>query len=236
MTERNKNQWNRPGCVCSGDSAGVPYSHPQPGGLVAVREFLFAEAEGERVVLLRWAMEADFSVDRFTFNLEQLDGAGASLGRVTVTYGGNDIPCAERGALFTPPSGISVDKGCVDIRVRLLEVVSGQYVYRPCGGGAEVTFEPPLPWHYDEAGGRQEGLSDEVCLKVESKRRRRMRPGFTFLGVLAALLSLVLLLWVILAPYFDYLKEFEKRQESSYVYFEEDAGRLTDISGADQSF
>ena len=233
MTERNKNQWNTPGYISGGGPSGVPYNHPQPRGLVAVREFLFTEAEGERIVLLRWAMEADFPVDRMTFRLEQLDGAGTVLGRVTVTYGGGDIPRTERGGLFTPSDGIAVDRGCTDIRVKLLEAVSGQYVYRPGGDGVAEEFLPPLPWRYDSEGGRRDGLSDEVCLKVESKRRRRMASGLKLLGFLAALLSLILMLWVILAPYFDYLKEYKERRESSFTYVEEGAWESPDISRSD---
>ncbi len=206
------------------DSVGETYHRPQPEGLVAVREFLFTEAEGERVVLLRWALEAEFSVERFSFTLEQMDAAGESLGLVTVTHGGKDIPPLHTGDVFTPPCGIPVDRRCVDIRVTLTEAVSGPYVYRPRGGSSrsrriepafEPSFEPAMPWHYDAEGGKREGLSDEVCLAVESKRGRVMRPGVKALGVLAVLASLILLVWVILSPYLDYLKDYEERRDSA---------------------
>lgn len=221
MTEYNNAQYHT---VLGGDgSAGIPYGYPQPTGLVAVREYLFTEAEGERVVLLRWAVEADFPVDRFRFCLEQLDGAGECLGSVTVTCGGKEPDGAGRGSLLTPSDGIAVDRKCEDIRVKLLEVVSGQYVYRPRGSGADMSFEPPLPWKYDEWGGGQEGLSDRVCLRTESMKSRGVGgvgAGYRAIGALAVLLSLLLTAWMILSPYFDYLKEYEARREPSSRYTE----------------
>ena len=202
------------------DSVGQAYHHPQPEGLVAVREFLFTETEGERVVLLRWILEAEFTVERFSFTLEQMDAAGVTLGLVTVTHGGKDIPPVQTGDVFTPPCGIPVDRRCVDIHVTLTEAVSGPYVYRPRRGsshsrGVEMDFQPAMPWRYDAEGGVKEGLSDEVCLAVRSKRGCKMRPGVKAAGVLAVLVSLILLVWVILSPYLDYLKDYEERRESA---------------------
>ncbi len=171
------------------------YRYPQPEGLVALRDLLYTNRDGCRYVLLRWGMEADFKVDRFTFELTQLDFAEECLETITVTYQGMDIPSVQRGECFVAPRGIVLREKCADIRVRLVEVVSSNYVYRVKGMRVDVEYLTPVPWEYDERGGRGDKLSDKIPLRVHSKRRGRV--GFRWPAVF---LSVVLLLLVMLLP------------------------------------
>lgn len=174
----------------------IPYTRPCPEGLMAVRDFLFTEAEGGRCLLLRWVKEADFEVDSFTFELEQLDAAGGCLGVIAVTYQGMDIPPIAPGETFVPERGIAVHRSCTDIRVRLTELISGSYMYRVKGNRVEIDYRISEPWVYGMWDGREDGLSDTVSLRVVSGRRRRVRLLWP-----AAVLSVLLLILVILAPF-----------------------------------
>lgn len=174
---------------------GVPYTRPQPEGLVAVREYCIADGGGTPCLLLKWALEADFPVDRFLFAVEELDAAGDLLETLTVTCEGTDIPPVTRGECFVPPRGILLRDACADIRVRLLEVESAGYLYLIREGRVTVDYLADEPWIYEEEGGASEGLSPRVSLRVRSKLRRRVR----FLWP-AALLTFLLILWGILAP------------------------------------
>ena len=130
------------------------YAHPQPAGLCALREYLLTDSEAGRILLLRWVKEGDFNIDAITFEVTMLDAVGGSLGCVTVTQKDGDIPPVETGHVFTPDRGIPVDGGCVDIRVRLLEVRSGAYVYRVENGAVVIDYDAPEPWRYDPQIGR----------------------------------------------------------------------------------
>lgn len=172
------------------------YALPQPAGLVAVREYLLTEVDGCRVLILRWIKEAEFAIDSMTFEVTMLDAVGGELGRVTVTHLASDIPPAETGHILTPDRGISVDGGCMDIRVRLTEVRSGSYIYRPEGAGVTVDYTAEEPWRYDAHAGEHEGLTDSHPLRVRSKRSGKVR----FLWPVA-LLTVLLIAGFVLYPY-----------------------------------
>ena len=151
------------------------YAHPQPAGLCALREYLLTDLEEGRVLLLRWVKEGDFGIDSMTFEVTMLDAVGDELGRVTVTQKDGDIPPIEAGHIFTPDRGVPVDGNCVDIRVRLLEVRSGAYVYRVENGAVVTDYEAPEPWRYDPHAGEREHLTEEKPLLVRSKRAGKVR-------------------------------------------------------------
>lgn len=202
------------------------YAHPQPEGLLRVQDFLFAHHEGKRYVLLRWNPEADFKVDRFTFELQQLDPVGECLATETVTYRGMDLSALRPGEPFVPAHGIAVRDKCTDIRVQLTEVVSGEYVYRVKGTRVVVAYDSPTPWQYDPRSGRKEGLSDKVSLCVGSKRHGKV--GF---GWLMALLSVLLLILVIIFPYLLSARKNRggESPRSAGVKAETEMGRLCDF-------
>ncbi|MBQ9151361.1 MAG: hypothetical protein IJX72_03850 [Clostridia bacterium] len=177
-------------------SLKVSYTHPQPEGLVAVREYKLTEVDGVRCLLLRWAKEADFAVDGFTFELEELDASGACIRRAAVTYGEADIPAVAKGETFIPLQGIPVSEPCTDIRVYLTALTSGRYRYSIQGNRVTVDYDAPEPWVYDGRGGREDGLSDRVSLRVVSSRRRKVKLIWP-----AAVLFVVLLLLVLLLPF-----------------------------------
>ena len=151
------------------------YAHPQPAGLCALREYLLTDSEEGRILLLRWVKEGDFEIDSMTFEVIMLDAIGGELGKVTVAQKDGDIPQVETGHIFTPDRGVPVDGGCVDIRVRLLEVRSGAYVYRVENGAVVTDYEAPEPWRYDPHAGEKEHLTEEMPLRVRSKRAGKVR-------------------------------------------------------------
>lgn len=175
----------------------IPYTAPQPSGLMTVREYRFVASGDQRCLLIRWVKEADFSVDSFTFELTLLDAVGGCTGNRRITYRASDLPAAEVGVPFTMDSGIPVDEDCAGIHIRLLEVVSGSYIYRvQADRTVTVDYEAEEPWAYDGHAGEAEGLSDTITLRVVSKKAKPVR--FLWLVALAALL---LLMWAYVRPY-----------------------------------
>ena len=173
------------------------YAHPQPAGLCALREYLLTDTEAGRLLLLRWVKEGDFGIDSLTFEVTMLDAVGNELGRVTITQRDGDIPPAEIGHIFTPERGVPVDGGCMDVRVRLTEVRSGGYVYRVENGTVTTDYDAPEPWRYDPHAGEKERLTEEMNVRVRSKRAGKVR----FLWPVA-LLTVFTLLYIMIIRFY----------------------------------
>lgn len=184
--------WTREPVVS--DALGpIPYTHPQPTGLLSLREYLFVTVGDTRCVLLRWVREADFPVNSVTVEITQTDGLGTRLGSTRVTYGENDLPPHRVGELFTPSGAIPVDPACTEVRVRLCRVESGDYLYRVRRDlSVTVDYGAEEPWAYDDRAGESEGLSDTTPLRVISKAQRRvpLRALVTLGGLVALLVAL----------------------------------------------
>lgn len=169
-----------------------PYTLPQPAGPCALQEFLLADLDRGRVLFLRWVKEEEVPLDSMTFEVTMLDALGGELGRVTVTHRGKDIPPVAKEGVFTPERGIPVENGCVDIRIRLLEVTSDAYIYREKNGLMVTEYRPPLPWKYLPRRDLERELARKQDLRVRSRRAGKVR--FSWLVPLLAILTLLYLL------------------------------------------
>ena len=186
------------------------YVHPQPEGLVSVQDFLLTGTDDGRCVLIRWSMDAEFPVDRFTFLFKELDAGGAVLREETVTYEGLDIPPAACGELFVTERAIAVSERCADIMVQLIELNSGNYVYRVRGTRAEVDYRVEDAWQYDKKAGHKEKLNKKISLRVFSKCRVKIKSRWLVTVLAVLLLAFVILfpmIRLIVTPYIQALKE-----------------------------
>lgn len=114
------------------------YSHPQIGGYLTVKQFLLVEREGKRCLLLRFANESDFVIDRAEFTVKQYNAAGKMIGSVNIKYDGISIAV---GDMFAPKNGIVVDETCVDFIVQMSYVGSGCYKYIFKNGSVIAYYE-----------------------------------------------------------------------------------------------
>ena len=183
------------------------YAHPQPAGLCSLREYLLtdqpADAPGGRLLLFRFVKECDFPVDSMTLEVTMLDAIGSELGKLPVILRDSDIPPVETGCIFTPNLGIPVDGNCADIRVRLMEVTSGAYVYRVDGMTVTADYVPEEPWRYAPRAGEAEKLTEERGVRVRSKRSGKVRHLWPL-----ALLTALLLICLITRPFWEALLDW----------------------------
>ena len=115
------------------------YNHPQPQGLLAVKQYIFATQMGKRTLLLRFANESPLELNGFEFVITELDRRGAVIDRHRLTH--SDLSIAA-GGTYCPPSGIIVSNECTDFRVKVLSIRSGMYRYTSRRG--------QLVAHYDK--------------------------------------------------------------------------------------
>lgn len=102
------------------------YNHPQPHGLIAVKQYVFATQNGKRTLLLRFANESPLSLDGFEFVVTELDRRGEVLDRHKISHTGISV---EAGGTYCPPSGIIVRGECTDFLIKVISVHSGMYRY-----------------------------------------------------------------------------------------------------------
>ncbi len=215
------------------------YVHPQPEGLVSVHDFLLTTTEAGRCVLIRWSMDADFPVDRFTFLFKQMDAAGEVLGEATVTYEGLDIPPAACGELFVSEQALAVSDRCADIHVQLVELISGNYVYRVKGTRAEVDYRVEDAWLYDKKAGRKEKLKKKISMRVFSKCRVKMKKRWLVTVLAVLFLAFVIffpMIRLIVTPYVRILKDALFPPEEETVAEETVAEDPRDAALADVDF
>ncbi len=172
------------------------YTHSQIEGLLRVREYLITDIGGRRCLLLRWVREMDADIDGMTYAVVQLDAAGRELNRRIITHERADIP-TPRGGIFAPERGIPADSRCADVRVYLLEVRSGEYIYRisPAATSKEevtVTYATEDAWVYDRQAVAREKLSENHPLAVRSLLGRRVRGLWPIVPFVLLALALLL--------------------------------------------
>ena len=215
------------------------YVHPQPEGLVSVQDFLLTSTDDGRCALIRWSMDAEFPVDRFTFLFKELDAGGEVLKEETVTYEGLDIPPAACGELFVTERAIAVSERCADIMVQLIELHSGNYVYRVKGTRAEVDYRVEDAWLYDKKAGRKEKLNKKISLRVFSKCRVKIKTRWLVTVLTVLLLAFVIffpMIRLIVTPYVRALKEAIFPPEEETVAEETVAEEPQDAALADVDY
>ena len=154
---------------------------------MALQDFLLIRSGEEQYLLLRWSAGEDHPIDSFRFVLEQLDGGGRVLAVSVHTCGGASTTSV--GGLFVLEEGILVNTRCSDVRVRLLEVCSEGFVYRPDGDTFQVDFECESPWIYEKRSRRRDRLTTGIPLRVISKRS--VHGKFLWVGALIAAVALI---------------------------------------------
>ena len=182
--------------IDSRTSAKEPYLHPQPEGLMRVKDYLFTETEEGRCLLLRWVMETDFPVDLCSFDLLELDAADECIRKTALSYTRSDLEGLRLGDVFIPIDGILVCEGCSSIRVQITAVYSANYVYSVKGTRVEVGYRAPECWAYDKKPGREDDLTEDIPLRVSGKRRVRMSHILP-----VAILTVLLMIAAVLLPY-----------------------------------
>lgn len=116
------------------------YSFPQIRDFVAVREYMFISKGEKRLITVRFCNETSFTVNEICVELYQLDGKGNTLRKTRLTDKGRRVSSGNTFALRELPE---LDDKCVDIKVRVIYVISGDYRYNTVNGRVTARYIPP---------------------------------------------------------------------------------------------
>ena len=145
-----------------------PYTYAQPSGFLTVKQYIFTSVGGKKCLVLRFSNDADYKMDTVELPLPQLDAHGNVLATTPVRFG---IFLAE-GKTAAIDRGIPVEERCVDFKVRIESVRSGDYVYRERGGVIVVDHEVDPVWQIDPADKQAYDKQSFRSFEVRSKQGR----------------------------------------------------------------
>ena len=116
------------------------YSFSGVRDFVAVKEYMFIAKDEKRLLTVRFCNETDFTVNEICVDLYQLDGKGNTLKRNRITDKGRRVASGNTFALKELPE---LEDKCVDIKVRIVYVISGDYRYNISKGRVTARYIPP---------------------------------------------------------------------------------------------
>ena len=162
-----------------------PYTYAQPGGFLTVKQYIFTTVGGKKCLVLRFSNDADYKMDTAELTLTQMDARGNVLAttpvRLSIFLAAGKTAAIDRG--------IPVDERCVDFRVRVESVRSGDYVYRERSGIIVVDHEIDPVWRVDPTDTRTNNKNNARDFEARSKQGGIPR----LVGLAAVLCALALL-------------------------------------------
>ncbi len=189
------------------------YDLPQPEGPLAVKDYLLGTVEGERCCILRFIKKLDVLVTRITFEIIQLNAGGAEIGRTPYTLVSSGSHQEGVGETFAPNCAMPIDDACTAIKIKIVEVISGSYVYTAHNKNMCVDYrmEESMPSEGDN------GSKKKVRAKytVRSKLGKRPRIIWLFAILVILMLSSTILRW-----YFVNIVPMEQMRDAIILFLE----------------
>ncbi len=175
------------------------YRYPQINGFISVKQYMFVHEDGKKYLLIRFSNDSDFCADRIKYRVTRMDIEGDVLG-ADVYDSGNIL--LEEGNTYAPSVPIAVEDRCVDFKLDILEVRSGDYRYHVREGKVVTSYVPSGT----ETGNRRTRYSQVEANVVK-------RRGFGKLAfIAAALLTLAVIVNAIHMLYLYVDAQNDKRE------------------------
>lgn len=104
----------------------VNYSHNQNNACVLLKQFLIAQSNGQKILLLK--MQNNFSqrLNSIKYKITQLTAKGEEIKTIDFSYA--DFQVSPK-AIFVPYKSMILDKQCVDIKAELVQAVFENHIY-----------------------------------------------------------------------------------------------------------
>ena len=115
------------------------YIHRQSGALVEPKNFIVAEKNGKRCLLLQFTNNLQNDVNAIKFTLVMLDASGKVISKQTHSYGNLKIA---PGSDYALDKGIVIKNECVDFRIQMIYAVAGDFKYFFRNGESVGTYDP----------------------------------------------------------------------------------------------
>ncbi len=176
------------------------YEFPTGESPASVREYLLTDIGDRRCCILRWTKNFEFEISGMTFEISEFDKDSALLDKKTVTLDASELPPVSNGEVFTTSGAVSVSPLTDIVRVDLLEVRSGEYVYTKTKSGFSESYTLTAPWKQDresrKAAKMAKSLGEYTSRTVRSKRTVKVGKTWLF-----SVISLLVISTVVLTPY-----------------------------------
>ena len=160
------------------------YNYNLPNYPIEVVQYVFIRQRGKKCLLLRFRNNSEFTINKFEYEIIQLNKKGEEIFRTTLkTPPMNEVS----QSVFTLSDGIIVDEKCFDFRINYITLRTGDYEYIFTENDFIVSFvqenrtvTPPL----FETIGNKKRTATSISKKQYS---------FKFALILAIITSLIIL-------------------------------------------
>ena len=167
------------------------YTYTQRGGYVTVKNYIFIVKDGKKALLLRFSNDSQgIAFDELRFTVVETDPAGKVIKNTHVVF--EDLDFAP-STTYAAEKAIIVDDMCVDFKVELECLFSGQYKYVFTSHGVETEFIPHEKVAPDSDGEAEYIHENTVSRKRYGKRRLSGFAAFVALVVIVALAAVGIL-------------------------------------------
>ena len=164
-----------------------PYTYAQPSGFLSVKQYIFTSINGQKCLILRFSNDADYKMDTVDLTITQMDAHGNVLATTPVRLGIFLVA----GKTAAIDRGIPVEERCVDFRVRIETVRSGDYVYRERGGIIVADYDAPSVWRVDPED--KLAYNKQSFSSFTAKSKQGSVPGLVGLAALLCALALLVI-------------------------------------------
>ena len=159
------------------------YRYLQYAGYVSVKEFVIAEQEEKKYLLIRFANDTSFQINSLEYTVIQLNDKGEELRKTKQTK--SELLFESEGE-YTTTEGVIVDDSCADIKVEIENFVSGSIRYRFENGELEGEYLRSLP-PIVEAKGKIKQPYKHLCVYEKKDKSSRKATLIAIIGYLLLL-------------------------------------------------
>ncbi len=157
------------------DITHTRYELPQVDGPISVKEYLISQIKGSRGCLLRFIKKVNIELTEITFDLTEINGKDEDISTTRYVISKNDIPLVAAGEMFTPNCAVPVDDKCEEVRVDIVKIISGDYIYTFEGGRVCVDYPIEEKWE-DPDKHKDKKKSKKKYVRTRRVKSKKSRP------------------------------------------------------------
>jgi uncharacterized protein YuzE len=173
------------------------YQYPQLGDFISLKNYIFLWQGDKRCLLLRFVNNFEYEINELEYTITQIDAKGKVIGISTVNHANTLI---RPGSVYTPNKALVADEACVDFRININKVRSGEYTYRVVDQHKVAYYPKPEKAFLD---GAEQKVAQEINTFSESKRRVGKPRLVNLIAILSLILMVVFNVLYVLSPYID---------------------------------
>ncbi len=149
----------------------VPYELLQPDGPVALKEYILISIEKQRGCVFKFEKKEAINISSITFDIFELNNADEEIARHRYTVDSTEFKQRKKPSVFEPRLAVYIDQKCHAIKIQMVRVVSGSYVYTYEGNEVSVDYSMKDKWNPKKKEKKFRPMKAKKAAKHWKKRK-----------------------------------------------------------------